>query len=198
MAKVARGFAEGREAAARAALSRTRDDFPEARGRGGTPPSAADGPASGVNRPGAARLGPAATRDDPGNTHAAANTTHPQAEAAEPLEPHRRPTRPLAPIPQLPPPPRPPCPLRVVSTVQLPRLFNLTSSLRLPALTQLAAAPPEPPARRLGWPAQVYLAGRGRGVRRKAADPPSSKAQAQSEKRRKGGAAARCARDRNP
>jgi hypothetical protein len=63
----------------------------------------------------------------------------------------------------------------------------------------LAAAPPEaPPASRLGWPVQVYLAGRGRGVQREAVDPPSSKAQAQSGKRPKGGAAARSRLERTP
>jgi hypothetical protein len=49
---------------------------------------------------------------------------------------------------------------------------------RLSPLPRLRLPPPRlrpPPASRLGWPVQVYLAGRGRGVRRKAADPPSSK-----------------------
>jgi hypothetical protein len=59
-------------------------------------------------------------------------------------------------------------------------------------LPRLRLPPPRlrpPPASRLGWPVQVYLAGRGRGVRRKAADPPSSKAQAgrQGNTLRRGG-----------
>ena len=55
----------------------------------------------------------------------------------------------------------------------------------------LAAAPPPalPPH---AWAAlQIYLAGRGRGVQREAVDPPSSKAQAPSQTRAGGGAAAR-------
>jgi hypothetical protein len=54
------------------------------------------------------------------------------------------------------------------------------------------------PASRLGWPVQVYLAGRGRGVQRKAVDPPSSEAGPGSGKRPRGGVAARSPIGRTP
>jgi len=57
---------------------------------------------------------------------------------------------------------------------------------------------PGPPAPAWANPHHIYLAGRGRGVRREAADPPSSKAQAGSGKPAGGGAAACCAHGRNP
>jgi hypothetical protein len=123
---------------------------------------------------------------------AAPSPPTPQAETPEPLEPHRRPD-PATPrrrshYSSL---PRPTC-LPFAS----PRLFTPSAHSphpRLPDLPYsdpLAAAPPEAtPASRLGWPVQVYLAGRGRGVRRKAADPPFSKAQAgrQGNTLRRGG-----------
>jgi hypothetical protein len=88
------------------------------------------------------------------------------------------------------PPPTPPLPrlapqtaLRVASTVHpLGSQTRTSSSLVCPVPALACRRPaPGPSAPRLGWPVQVYLDGRGRGVRRAAADPPSSQAQTVSE-----------------
>jgi hypothetical protein len=71
-----------------------------------------------------------------------------------------------------------PRPTRLLSVASSTPLRSLTSSpAHLICLTPIpAGAPPEAtPAPRLGWPVQVLLDSRGRGVRREAADAPSSK-----------------------
>ena len=93
------------------------------------------------------------------------------------------PASPLCPLPT-----RPSLLLSLASPRRFVFLSRLSTSLLL--LAALRARPDlVPPPRPLvltllpGLALQVYLAGRGRGVRREAADPPSSKAQAQSGKR---------------
>jgi hypothetical protein len=99
----------------------------------------------------------AAPRHTPGPT--SPETTEPLDPPTPDLYPGRRLTHSL--------PPHPPASPRVDPTVPIPssRTSRMTHRTALPA--PVAAAPPSATqASRLGWPVQVYLAGRGRGVRR--------------------------------
>jgi hypothetical protein len=155
---------------------------PAARGQGarGTPPTSAAGPGPDAERAPASRAELRRRASLRLRSSTQPRRHHPDrlAETPEPLEPPSTPdprpspastaTSPPASSSQLPP--------RVASGFTPSRLSDTHLLVpHLPAPPSLAAAPPEaPPASRLGWPVQVYLAGRGRGVRREAADPPSS------------------------
>jgi hypothetical protein len=122
-----------------------------------------------------------------------------RADRTEPIEPPPTPD-PAFSFPSLLPIPRPPYP-RLPPRRRDGRPAGLKSDTNPPIhlpLPRCRRPAPGPPAPAWANPPHVYLAGRGRGVRREAADPPSSKAQAQSGKQAGGGAGACCAQGRNP
>jgi hypothetical protein len=141
-----------------------------AQGRGaGIPPTAAAGPAPGAERAPTSRTERRRRRYDLAAGHRLAAATPTQPESPEPLEPHRRSTatdaRPLPAAPTATPPNR-----LVHSRLLLasPRWFTPFASRTLTSLSLIRLRWPPPRLRplqlpRLGWPVQVYLAGRGRG-----------------------------------
>ena len=129
----------------------------------------------------------------------AATATHTEPT---PTEPDRAPTdarpRPSASRPHsqiL--PSRTPRLLRVASTVHPPALTTLTDPLTTRSSCPVAAAPPRPASTRLGWPAQVYLAGRGREASAQRW-PPFLESPGAERRTRRGGAAARSRLRRTP
>ena len=81
-----------------------------------------------------------------------------------------------------------PCTSALLIASLVPSPWSSCTCPSLPACRRpVSGLPPS----RLGCPARCLFAGRGRGVQREAVDPPSSKAQAQSEIWAGGGAAAR-------
>jgi hypothetical protein len=143
----------------------------------GAPPSGALGPGSAAARAptSGAELRRRHRCDSRSSTQPSRHTPPSKPRHQNRLSPHRRPTRHPRPQPTpTSPPPRPQTPPRVASTVHpLGSLTLTSSSLICPAPHSLAAAPPEaPPAPRLGWPVQVYLAGRGRGGPARSGGPP--------------------------
>jgi hypothetical protein len=133
-----------------------------------------DGTARGGERLGSgpSSTSTASSRRSKQHTPSHARTTSP--ETTEPLDP----TDTRARIPAAASPTHSPAP----SGLPARRPDGPQSQLSNPCTTHghalpapVAAAPPQATqASRLGWPVQVYLAGRGRGVRREAADSPSS------------------------
>jgi hypothetical protein len=91
-----------------------------------------------------------------------------------------------------------PASLGVVSMVDPPVSNPTPIHASPPPLPRCRRPAPGPPTPAWANPPHVYLTGRGRGVRREAADPPSSQAQAGSGTWGGGGAAACCAQGRNP
>jgi hypothetical protein len=164
-----------------------------ARGRAarGLPPSGAVGPAPGAER----------APDEPRRATAAASLRLPHQPTAapppsdpsrdtRPLEPHRRlPRHPRPPLPATSPPPRSPrFPSRRLDGSP-PRLSD--THLLVPHLPRPAFAcrrPASGPLQLPAWagPSRFTWQVEEGGVRRKAADPPSSKAQAGSRKRGRG------------
>jgi hypothetical protein len=186
------------------ALSRSRPGA--RRGLGGcaaSPLAAAAGPAPGAERLAATRphLKPRHRLDPPQHAAALPDTlTEPRHQNRS--NPHRRP-QPATPARRsyyLSPALAPAASPRVTSTVHSSTLQTHPQPNRSAFPAPVAAAPPQAlPASRLGWPIQVYLAGRGRGVRREAADPPSSRSpRGKPRETPEGGAAACCAQGRNP
>jgi hypothetical protein len=114
--------------------------------------------------------------------------THPRAETPEPLEPQPTP-RPRHRSHHSSSPALPAFLTRRLEQLTPPRLTHLIPAYLICLTpTHLAAAPPHATqASRLGYPGHIYLASRGRGVRRSAADPPSSQAPAQSQDGRMAG-----------
>jgi hypothetical protein len=161
------------------AFTRPPPGAPRARGCGTSPPAAGAGPAPGAERLAATRphIKPR-HRHDPPQQHAPAPPPHThRAETTQPLEPHRRP-EPATPARRsyyLSPPSPLQLPSRRLDGSPPSTLQTHPQPTRYAFPAPVAAAPPHAlPASRLGCPIQVYLAGRGRGVRRGAADPPSS------------------------
>jgi hypothetical protein len=123
----------------------------------------------------------------------------PEPTPTERSSSHRRPTRLPPPAPLLPTPRRPNPPPPSAS----PRwLIHRSHNTHQP--THHTAPAPLPPPRprttspRLGWPAQVYLAGRGRGSGAKRRTPFLAKPRREAKETPEGGAAACCAQGRNP
>jgi hypothetical protein len=158
--------------------------LPRARRRGGGPLAARTGPAQTERR--LMTTHPEGRRHHdttPRSTHNPRPTTHPRAEQQNRSSPHRRPTPPprFTPPTTPPPPLPPPNPRRRLELTHRPPPNLTNPSVSRCLGSRLPPPRPRPSSTRLGWPVQVYLDGRGRGVRREAADPPSSKAQAVSK-----------------
>jgi hypothetical protein len=135
------------------------------------------------------RHGPAAAHSRP--------TTR-RAHRTEPIEPPPTPD-PAFSLPPLLPIARPPYPRLPPRRLDgSPTGLKSDTNPRIPPARPVAAAPPPAHQHPPGLTPHVYLARRGRGVRREAADPPSSKARAGSEKQAGGEATACCAQSRNP
>jgi hypothetical protein len=128
-------------------------------------------------------------RHDSETADSRADSTYPEAEPPRTLDPHDAQPRPA-------PPQHLPFLLHPALSPRRPYGHPNPGFLHLHLRTLLPRSrcrrpASGPQAHRLGHQ-QVYLESRGRGVRREAADPPSSQAQAQSEIGAGGGAAACC------
>ena len=172
--------ARGCRARAGAPRSGGRAARPQHRGRGGQPRPERVSVPRGLRRR-HRRQGPAAAHS---RAHHAQNRQNRRSSL------HRRPTPPSASRPYSRFLARPiPASLRVASMVDPPSQIRHQPTHHAPPARCRRPAP-GPPAPAWANPHHIYLARRGRGVRREAADPPSSKAQAGSEKQAGGGAAA--------
>jgi hypothetical protein len=154
------GAGSGAGVRARAAGPVSRDGPPGARAASGDIPRA---------RVAAPTRQPAAADSSATTSH----TPEPSRDTRTARAPTDAPT-PHAPVPLL--VSRPTCLPSCRLDSHRPRPTHLITAHLICLTRSPAAAPPEAtPASRLGWPVQVYLDRRGRGVRREAADPPSSK-----------------------